>query len=179
MLETASPEASERTCALLGIRYSEVHLRAAHWVAPTSRVTIRFEHVAIAGEVLYSKPMEGSWLVCIGFASDAQGRVDPRFPVHIPATVIALRESGSVRTEGMITDVCRSGLGLTVSQSMAPGTMICIETGVILVIGSVRHCYRQKNEELYRVGMEITDVLHGVEQVCGFSRRLAARGRSL
>jgi hypothetical protein len=57
--------------------------------------------------------------------------------------------------------------------------MICIETGLILAIGSVRYCHRQSNGELYRVGMEITDILHGAEKLCGFSRRLGSVRKKL
>jgi hypothetical protein len=171
MLEAATPRAAITKCILLGIGYNEIHLRAEHRVAPASRVKIRFEHIAIAGEVLYCKPRDGAWFAGIGFASN---RVDPRFPVNLPASIVELHESGSVRSDGTVTDICGSGLGLIVAQDMAPGCMICVETGFILAIGSVRFCHRQGNRGLFKVEMEIGDILHGAEHLSGFSRRLGS-----
>jgi hypothetical protein len=196
MLETATPGISAKECILLGIANSEIHLRATHRVAPASRVTVRFEHVSVPGEVLYCKPKEREWLACIGFTSSHRDQTDPRFPVDFPARVITLDKSGSVRSDGRVTDISLSGLvvlarqhshlsvtvqnnGLTVAHSVSPGSMICVETGVILAIGSVRYCHHHPGKELYRIGMEITDILHGAEQLPRFGVRLDSVRRKL
>jgi hypothetical protein len=178
-LETSTPGTSAKECVLLTIGCNELHLRASGFLAPATRVKVHFEHVEINGEVLYSRLKEDAWITCIGFESDEQGRVDPRFPVDLPASVTALSETGSVRAEARITDMCRAGLGLTVAESVRAGSMVCVETGAILVIGSVRYCHRQPGKDLFRIGMEITDILHGTQKLRGFSSRMGSLRRKL
>lgn len=126
----------------------------------SQRVSVRFEHVAIQGEVLYCNQKSGGYVTCIGVKpeNDAHRR-EPRFPVYQPASISLLGDRGTFGLKGSVPDISKSGLGLKVSQPADVGCMICVETESMIVAGEVRHCRKSSEDGQFRMGLQITDIL--------------------
>lgn len=148
------------SCSLLGINRGEIHLKTEQSFQPGFQVVVAFERVSLTGEVVYSKTEEQGFRTCIVLRTgDHAGRTEPRFPIDEPATLIVLPDAAPIWSSSCrLVDFSRSGLGLMTSAEVNPGTMACVETTSLLVVGEV--CYSGQHEPgLFQVGIELTDVL--------------------
>lgn len=148
-------------CALLGIERGKMHIRAAGWIEPASRVSAMIGSITVSGEVVYCTRKETWYRTCIALNSENEGRREPRLPVQLPGAVLALSGEGERSVPGMVLDVSLSGLRLRIPQSVASGTMIFVEMASTLVVGEVRHCVEKNGH--FEVGIEITDVLSDIK----------------
>lgn len=160
---TLRSEGSDKNiaCVLRDIGHGRVHLYAGEMIMPETRVVVAFEQFTMNGEVKYCTSRGNLYTVSVDVTTTpASQRREPRFPVDIPGKVILMSDSGTMAFRGVITDFSRSGLGLTVPVAVEVGSIACIETATMLVVGEVRHC-RTEGEGRFVAGLAMSDVLMG------------------
>jgi hypothetical protein len=149
----------EVPCTLLEIGNGLVHVRVGTQTWQGFQVVLKFDHLSIPGEVLYCKPKDQEYLICIQLAAPETGshRREPRYPLNLAGKLIVLSDSGTLVVPGTVADLSRSGLGLRVPVVLETESIICVETEKMLIVGKVRYC-KKMGEGEFSVGIETTDV---------------------
>lgn len=86
-------------------------------------------------------------------------RAHSRIPVREPAHVTVIRPSMPIHSRAWVTDVSEGGLGLSLRDTIAPGSLVRILLDGALIFGEVRHCSNPGNGE-YRAGVQIQTVIY-------------------
>jgi hypothetical protein len=168
-----------RDCHLVGLWHGEAHLDSEKWIEPGVEVSIHFRLVSLAGTILYCKATSGGYRVSVQIGKDAEhGRREPRFPILMEGIARILGHAEAIVTNGLLTDISRSGLGINLDIAVGIGSMICFETGQFVLAGEVRHC-RRESEGNYKVGLVISDIFTGEKRLPDSSRVLGMLRRGL
>lgn len=97
-------------------------------------------------------------------------RTEPRFASRTPCDVSVMTPGSACSAQGVICDLSRSGLGLTMSCPLASGLEVMVRFGRLVIFGAVRYSRRGENGE-YHVGVGLRDVF----EVAGLSDSAAAK----
>ena len=161
------------TCKLRGLNNGTLHVFSAKPITKLADVTVTFGAVMIRGTVIYSRPKNRDFLICIAFSAGPgkSGRHEPRVPAAQRCSLVALEEKGSVQLDAMITDISYSGVGVRMSRPIKIGTMICIQTGDFVAAGQVLHWHRI-GEGQFSAGIHLTDILWGESGPAASSGRM-------
>jgi hypothetical protein len=152
---------SRCTCHLLGIGQGEAHLHSEKWIEPGIEVVIHFKLISLTGSVLYCNPKDTGHRICILINSNTESkRREPRFPIMFPGTATIFSGSQTVMTDGTLTDISQSGLGMKLDVAVSVGSMICFENDSFVLAGEVRHCSPVSAGD-YKIGVEISDIFEG------------------
>jgi hypothetical protein len=152
-------EGSKRAskCAVHEIANGQIHLLAPNSLADATKVTLKFDHVAIPGTVLSSRQSEDFYRTCVEVTPSDHVRRDPRFPLDESCFVSVLESGDENRIKGYLTDFSKSGLGIRSESYVEIGMMVYVETRSLLIAGEVRHCLPRLDGTL-KVGLETTDI---------------------
>lgn len=143
------------SCNLLGIDRSRIHLSARQWVKPGTGAVLKFERIAVAGEVGYCDRREDEYRTCFIVGNSRRA---PRIPVNESGSITILGDAETSSAECTLTEMSRFGLSIDTRTTAKLGDMVCVQTDSILVTGEVRN-QTPNGDGTWRMGVEISDML--------------------
>ena len=93
--------------------------------------------------------------------ADFERRSDDRVDTYLPA-VVSRCDSPDVRLEGRLINLSTIGTCVLLHAPIAPGTLVRIESGDMLLLAEVRHC--SPEQDSYRLGLRVE---HGLFDLTG------------
>jgi hypothetical protein len=164
-VELVGSDGDPYPCSLLGIGLGRAHLHSEIPMPESWGVRLHFDSLSIPGEVQYSTRDGDGWRICVSVGSEPErNRMEPRFPINQAGRITILNPVGSICCNCVLTNISRSGLGLTAAEPAEPGAMVYVVGNFGLVVGEVRHC-SQGADGRYGMGLETMGVYASVESV--------------
>ena len=140
---------------LLRVGHRVITLFSAEFVAPGSRLDIRFDTGSTArGDVETCRPHRDGFHLDIQLfdarlgSDDGAERIDPRFTVRIPCSLRTSGTSGHA-VAATIVDVSRSGIRLQSPRPVARGTLVEVTCVAAHISGEVRYSREVSSDEFY------------------------------
>jgi hypothetical protein len=143
------------SCNLIGIDRSRIHLSAKQWVKPGTGAVLKFERIKVAGEVGYCDRKDDEYRTCFIVSNSRRA---PRIPIDEFGSITVLGDEHAAAAECRLKDVSRFGLSVDARMMVKLGSMVCVQTDSILVVGEVRN-QSSNFDGTYRTGVEINDIV--------------------
>ncbi|HEY4085319.1 MAG TPA: hypothetical protein VGM43_05245 [Bryobacteraceae bacterium] len=154
-------------CELVGVEAGTLFIRAERQIPESSGVKVNLNQVTLPGVVAECQPDGNEWTLSIALSSRKR-RLEERIPGGQEAAIGVVENGRAKLRTCTIVDTSAFGVGLRLGFPLNPGARVCVETGMMMIFGEIRHCNPKLNGD-HIAGMLIVDVVPDVSRQSPFS----------
>jgi hypothetical protein len=121
-----------------------------------SSVSVEFGSECRNGEIISCRRTGSTYETCVVMEKAADRRLDERFPVTLEVRIVA--DSVGSKTNALVVDLSRQGMGLEIPTPLKLQETVAIETATNQAFGIVRNCQELPGGN-YHAGVEIFHVI--------------------